>query len=288
MENYILEREDLRTALMRKGVSRLKYGAGLVNSSDQTLLPRLFLTWRLWVIKRKIINRTAHRMLAYRRKGGLLHAFNTWKRGFPLVHNSLKKYNRKQLFGVIAKMDNDIKTLESMVENNSTQVNYLESYSNLLETHARRGQNQSLSLSKLKFTETLRKGLNKWQVFTWGDKFREVAEALRLTDDELYRLKMRYAELEEENRGIIGENMELRQASLDGIAIADAIETLSNERERLSVDLADRAATIRRLLEENAELAARLKYTHGDYSEFKSTKATIPEKDISYKHSARF
>lgn len=186
-------------------------------------------------------------------------------------------------------MDNDIKTLESMVDNNSTQINYLESYSALLEGHARRGQNQALSLGKIRIQDALARGMNKWRVFTWADKFREVAEALRLTDDELYRYKIKYAELEEENRGIISENMELRQASLDGIAIADAIETLSNERERLSVDLADRAATIRRLLEENAELAARLKYVQGDYSEFKSTKATIPEKDsVTFKHSARF
>jgi hypothetical protein len=41
------------------------------------------------------------------------------------------------------------------------------------------------------------------------------------------------------------ENDELRQASLDGIAIAEAIEELSREREKLSVDLADRAATIK-------------------------------------------
>jgi regulator of replication initiation timing len=57
----------------------------------------------------------------------------------------------------------------------------------------------------------------------------------------------------------VGENAELRQASLDGIAIADAIEELSQEREKLSVDLADRAATIKRLLEENSDLNFRLK-----------------------------
>jgi len=45
---------------------------------------------------------------------------------------------------------------------------------------------------------------------------------------------------------------------LDGIAIADAIEELSKEREKLSVDLADRAATIKNLLEENSELSYKL------------------------------
>lgn len=63
--------------------------------------------------------------------------------------------------------------------------------------------------------------------------------------------------------------MELRQSSLEGIAIADAIETLSNERERLSVDLADRAATIKRLLEENGELAGRLKMAVRESEKYK-------------------
>ena len=58
---------------------------------------------------------------------------------------------------------------------------------------------------------------------------------------------------------MLEENMELRQASLDGIAIAEAFETLSKERERLSVDLAERTATIKRLLEHNNELAFKLK-----------------------------
>ena len=58
------------------------------------------------------------------------------------------------------------------------------------------------------------------------------------------------------------ENIELRQASLDGVAIAEAFETLSKEREKLSNDLAERTATIKRLVEYNNNLSTKLKQ-HG-------------------------
>ena len=57
--------------------------------------------------------------------------------------------------------------------------------------------------------------------------------------------------LQEENAKLRDENEELRQASLDGIEIAIAVQELTKEREQLSVDLADRAVTIKKLLEEN-------------------------------------
>ena len=72
-------------------------------------------------------------------------------------------------------------------------------------------------------------------------------------------MRNRLEQVNDDNKALVSENAELRQASLDGIAIADAIEELSQEREKLSVDLADRAATIKRLLEENSDLNFKLK-----------------------------
>ena len=65
--------------------------------------------------------------------------------------------------------------------------------------------------------------------------------------------------IEEENQELNQENAELRMASLDGIAIAEAFETLSKEREKLSNDLAERSLMIKRLIEHNNDLSFRLK-----------------------------
>ena len=64
--------------------------------------------------------------------------------------------------------------------------------------------------------------------------------------------------LEDINRNLLGENEELRQAALDGIEIAKAVQDLTREREQLSVDLQDRATTIKRLIEDNNNLSLRL------------------------------
>ena len=58
---------------------------------------------------------------------------------------------------------------------------------------------------------------------------------------------------------VANENEELRQFSLDGYQIAKNVQSLSNERERLSVDLADKASIIKRLLSENEILQANLR-----------------------------
>ncbi len=45
---------------------------------------------------------------------------------------------------------------------------------------------------------------------------------------------------------------------MDGIEMAKTIDELSREREKLSVDLADKAIVIRKLLEDNNNLSVRL------------------------------
>jgi len=65
--------------------------------------------------------------------------------------------------------------------------------------------------------------------------------------------------VEKDNIDLSAENEELRQFSLDGYEIAKNVKALAKERETLSVDLADKASTIRKLLDENEALQSRLK-----------------------------
>jgi hypothetical protein len=46
--------------------------------------------------------------------------------------------------------------------------------------------------------------------------------------------------------------------ALDGIEMARNVELLTNEREKLSIDMADKAIIIRKLLEDNNNLSTRL------------------------------
>lgn len=72
-------------------------------------------------------------------------------------------------------------------------------------------------------------------------------------------LKEKIRDFEFDNQELATENEELRQFSLDGYQIAKGVQSLSDERERLSVDLADKAQIIKGLLDENEALSIRLR-----------------------------
>ena len=71
--------------------------------------------------------------------------------------------------------------------------------------------------------------------------------------------KDKIKELETDNEQLANENEELRQFSLDGYQLGKNVTNLTQEREVLSVDLADKAATIKKLLDENERLSLRLR-----------------------------
>ena len=261
VEKYILDRESLAEALKRKGISRLMYAAGMTEkavSDPSSILPRALLTWKVYVSKRKKVKRLANRMRAYR-SNPTMSAFRTWKQGLSLVRNTLATYTRDRLLSLIAKMDRDIKTMEGMVDDQSKKLAFLKVYSSLLEQHTRRGRNQSLLVLRQHVQSPLSQALTRWNSTVTTLKLTEAHQQIVDVEDAYEVLRLKYEQLEQEYSLLFDENSELRQATMDGLDLADAIETLSKERERLSVDLAERAATIKQLLEENNELAARMR-----------------------------
>jgi hypothetical protein len=66
-----------------------------------------------------------------------------------------------------------------------------------------------------------------WKRWVNGCQLSDLANDYSNLEDSYYAIKSRMEEFEEDNHSLVGENSELRQASLDGIAIADAIEELS-------------------------------------------------------------
>ncbi len=84
-------------------------------------------------------------------------------------------------------------------------------------------------------------------------------EILQRNINLIANLKDKIKDFEVDNESLANENEELRQFSLDGYQIAKNVQSLSNERERLSVDLADKATTIKKLLDENEGLSIRLR-----------------------------
>ena len=97
----------------------------------------------------------------------------------------------------------------------------------------------------------MRRSLNQMDTNAHLSKRRDFETLLDRNINLIASLKQRIQDFETDNVAVANENEELRQFSLDGYQIAKNVQSLSNERERLSVDLADKASIIKRLLSEN-------------------------------------
>jgi len=85
--------------------------------------------------------------------------------------------------------------------------------------------------------------------------------------DRLTAIKDKVREIEKENLELAQENEELRKFSMDGYKIAESVNQLSAEREKLTIDLADQAQTIKNLLEQNKWLQRQLDKSKGSDKE---------------------
>jgi len=66
------------------------------------------------------------------------------------------------------------------------------------------------------------------------------------------------ARLEGANEEMAKQNDEFRRGAMEGMTMVRHVESLTADRDKLSVDLADKALTIRKLLEDNQYLQNRL------------------------------
>jgi predicted RNase H-like nuclease (RuvC/YqgF family) len=98
----------------------------------------------------------------------------------------------------------------------------------------------------------------KWKKETRDYEQYLLMQQLDRTNLMIQDLMSHVTRLEGIHRNLIAENEELRQAAMDGIEIAKAVQDLTREREILSQDLQERASTIKRLIEDNNGLAFRL------------------------------
>lgn len=123
----------------------------------------------------------------------------------------------------------------------------------LLE-HYVRAQKLGLSLCMNNHTKGKGKFFRVWQNCKKNIERDEKQVGVIEAVDELTIIKEKARAIEKENSTLATENEELRQFSMDGFKIAQNVSSLSNEREKLTCDLADQAQMIKQLLEENKRL----------------------------------
>lgn len=106
--------------------------------------------------------------------------------------------------------------------------------------------------------KSMRQSISIWKEFTKACAKDDGAQTINMQVNQITEVKQRMTHLEKTNDTLAKENDQLRQFSLDGFQIAKSVQQLSQEREKLSVDLADKSKTISDLLAINKKLRQQL------------------------------
>ena len=154
------------------------------------------------------------------------------------------------------------KRLEMLAEStlqDEDMINHLGDQNQELFNNYRKSQKLALALGRDNHRFGMMKGLTGLMDNSNREKKNYLEGCLARNIDMIAITKDKIKELETDNEQLANENEELRQFSLDGYQLGKNVTNLTQEREVLSVDLADKAATIKKLLDENERLSLRLR-----------------------------
>ena len=146
------------------------------------------------------------------------------------------------------------KRLELLAENcgnDEDMINHLSDQNEELFENFKKGRKLALVLWRDNRHAQLRKGFSAFLSNCKAGSAAMLNAELESDIGVIAAIKDKISELERDNDSLANENEELRQFSLDGYQLGKNVQNLQAERENLSVDLADKASTIKKLLDEN-------------------------------------
>ena len=138
-------------------------------------------------------------------------------------------------------------------------VLHLNDQNDELFNNYKKAKRLALALSRDNMYFAKVRSFNKFEDHNNECKGRYYDDILGRNIEMIAALKDKIKEVENDNEDLAASNEELRQFSLDGYEFGKRFQSLTQEREKLSVDLADKTKTIKQLLDENERLSMRLR-----------------------------
>lgn len=117
--------------------------------------------------------------------------------------------------------------------------------------------------------------MTRWKQEVFEQRRREANDSIREGVEAIAEVKDKSKRVEAENEHLAKENDELRRFSMDGFVIARNVQQLSDDREKLSVDLADKTEQIKELLAQNRKIREALAQLGYEPDEAVHTKARV-------------
>lgn len=226
-------------------------------NTDFNIIPKALNQWKEWVKSRKRVKENARYILNCLNHPLAIY-FKKWKYEKADSEKVLNRLSKKQLIDKIVADENLIGSSKSRIQRMDQAIDHLNIQRDNLLEHFIKGQRLALAKVNNNYLATVFRAFARWKKHCQRREQDELAEQLGRTNQMIGELSQHVAKLEGINKNLLVENEELRSAALDGIEIAKAVQDLTKEREALSADLQDRAATIKKLIEDNNNLSLRL------------------------------
>lgn len=237
---------------MQRGIIGLFF-----TKSEFNIVPKAFNSWKEYTERRKRM-RQAARFVLNSMHHPLQGWFQRWKYDAADAQRAMAHFNKQQLIDKIIADENLIGATEQRLQRMDEAIDHLAIQRENLLGHYIRGQKLAVALCKNNYLKSVFRAFMRWKRHSQECENLRLIEQLERTNQMITELSNHVAKLEGINRNLLGENEELRQAALDGIEIAKVVQELTRERESLSHELADRAGTIKKLIEDNNNLSVRL------------------------------
>lgn len=192
-------------------------------------------------------------------KANLKQFFNRWKYHFNAKDAHLNRQNREYLLNRAIQSQQELNNLTEQEVQNEDLVTHLTHQNDELYDNYIKSNRLAFALSRDNLEHAKRKAFSRMLDNSNKTNAGKFGESLGNNIDRISALKSKIAEIEKDNEMLANENEDLRQFTLDGYQIAKSCQSLDQEREKLSVDLADKAAMIKKLLDENERLSSKLR-----------------------------
>ena len=252
IDEYVNGKASVQRGNMQRAVVSLFF-----KKSDFNIMPKAMNQWKRWVQQRKLYREWAQ-FTVNALNHPLAWFFRKWKMQEHYDKQRLKSVTKKELVDKIISDELAIGSAQSKLQNMDENIENLSIQRDNLLQHFISGQKLAISLGKNNLNKSVYRAFIQWKKYTKDCEQQLLAEQLERTNYMINDLMNHVGKLENINRNMTIENEELRQAAMDGIEIAKAVQELTKEREQLSVDLQDRATTIKKLIEDNNNLSLRL------------------------------
>ncbi|CDW85127.1 UNKNOWN [Stylonychia lemnae] len=252
IEKYLEDKTNTQKGNMHRALVSLFF-----KKSEFNIMPKAINQWKRWIQQRKLmrdwsqftVNAINHPLHWYFRK---------WKLQEHHALQKLKDVTKKELIDKIIQDEHAIGAAQSRLERMDDNIENLKIQRENLLGHFKSGQKLALALGKNNHQRSLFRAFLRWKKYTKDYEQMLLAEQLDRTNLMIIDLMNHVGRLENTNKTLSVENEELRQAALDGIEIAKAVQELTMKREQLSFELQDKATTIKKLMEDNNNLSMRL------------------------------